>query len=207
MRILITAGPTREHWDDVRFLSSGATGRLGIEIARAAADAGHESVLVLGPTHLEAPALPVVRVEPVVSARDMLAACLEHWPTCHALVATAAVADFRPAERHRGKRAKSGDGATLRLERNPDVLATLAADKGDRRVLGFALQVDDGEHLARAKLVAKHLDGIVLDGPAALGVGVADFRLLLPDGSAREFPATSKADLARHVVAFLADGV
>lgn len=207
MRILITAGPTREHWDDVRFLSSGATGRLGIEIARAAADLGHESVLVLGPTHLEPPVHPTIRVERVVSARDMLAACLESWPTCHALVATAAVADFRPAERHLGKRAKSGDGATLRLERNPDVLATLAADKGARRVLGFALQVEDAEHLAREKLVRKHLDGIVLDGPEALGVGAADFRLLLPDGTAREYPATSKADLARHLVAFVAYGV
>ena len=204
MRILITAGPTREHWDDVRFLSSGATGRLGIELARAAAAAGHHAMLVLGPTHLTPPDDPRITVARVVSARDMLAACLDHWPACDTLVATAAVADYRPADRHHGKRAKGDDPAVLRLERNPDILATLAARKGARRVLGFALQVEDGEALARGKLAAKHLDGIVLDGPEALGVGTADFRLLLPDGSARDFPATSKADLAAHLVAFLA---
>lgn len=208
MRILITAGPTREHWDDVRFLSSAATGRLGIALAQAATDAGHNAVLVLGPTHLTPTDHAALRVLRVVSARDMLAACEQAWPDCDALVATAAVADYRPAERHTGKRKKSGAGDEplhLPLTRNPDILATLAATKGARRVVGFALQVEDARENALRKLREKHLDGIVLDSPAAIGADVADFTLLLPDGSERAFPATSKSALAAHLVAFLAD--
>lgn len=204
MRLLITAGPTREHWDAVRFLSSAATGRLGIELARAARDAGHRAVLVLGPTHLTPPDDPAIEVERVVSARDMLAACRRHWATCDALVATAAVADYRPAERHAGKRTKTDGNVTLELARNPDILATLAAEKGTRRVLGFALQVEDARAHALRKLREKGLDGIVLDDPSALGAAAADFLLLLPDGSERAFPACSKADLARELVAVLA---
>ena len=203
MRILITAGPTREHWDAVRFLSSGATGRLGIELAAAAAQAGHEAVLVLGPTHLSVPEHARVRVERVVSARDMLAACERAWTNCDALVATAAVADYRPANEHAGKRTKTDGPLSLELLRNPDILATLAARKGARRVLGFALQVEDARENALRKLRDKHLDGIVLDSPAAIGASSADFTLLLPDGNARAFPNTSKADLAAHLIAFL----
>ncbi len=206
-RVLITAGPTREHWDAVRFLSSAATGRLGIEIAKAAAEAGLEAVLVLGPTHLADPASPRISVHRVVSARDMLAACEAEWPRCHALVATAAVADFRPAEREDGKRTKATAGDAIPLAPNPDILATLAASKGDRHVIGFALQADDdiGASLAKArgKLVRKNADAIVLDSPAAMGAATADFRVLTADGTVREYLATSKPDLAHELVRLL----
>ncbi len=203
LRVLVTAGPTREHWDRVRFLTSASTGRMGIEVARAAAEAGHEAVLVLGPTHLAPPEHPKLRTRHVVSALDMRDACAEEWPTCDALVATAAVSDYRPAEPHPGKPEKSTVPVVLRLERNPDILAELAATKGARRVIGFALQVEDADARARAKLARKHLDAIVLDSPAALGAEVSDFRLVLADGTHRDFPATSKADLARALVALL----
>jgi phosphopantothenoylcysteine decarboxylase/phosphopantothenate--cysteine ligase len=204
MRVLVTAGPTREHLDRVRFISSASTGLMGIEVAKAAAAAGHEAVLVLGPTHLAPPEGPRVRVRRVVSARDMLAACLDEWPNCDALVASAAVADRRPAHAHEGKPEKAADATTtLELVKNPDILAELAATKGMRRVIGFALQVEDAEARARAKLAKKNLDAVVLDGPSALGADRADFRLLLADGGSRDFPATSKADLAREIVALL----
>jgi phosphopantothenoylcysteine decarboxylase/phosphopantothenate--cysteine ligase len=204
MRVLVTAGPTREHWDHVRFLSSASTGLMGIEVAKAAAAAGHEAVLVLGPTHLDAPEGPRIRVRRIVSALEMLAACRAEWAACDALVATAAVADWRPAAPHEGKPEKAqSDETTLELVKNPDILAELAADKGARRVVGFALQVEDAEARARAKLAKKNLDAVVLDGPAALGADRADFRVILADGSARDFPATTKAELAREIVALL----
>jgi phosphopantothenoylcysteine decarboxylase/phosphopantothenate--cysteine ligase len=207
VRVLITAGPTHEHWDDVRFLGNRATGRLGIELAQACADAGHDAVLVLGPSHLAPPDSPRVDTLRVVSARDMLAACESRWPDCDALVATAAVADYRPAERHTGKRPKAGGGdeISLRLVRNPDIVATLARSKAGRPVVGFALQVEQGEERARAKLVGKDLDAIVLDSPAEIGAARGSFLLIPRAGAATPFDDVSKAELARALVSFLSD--
>jgi phosphopantothenoylcysteine decarboxylase/phosphopantothenate--cysteine ligase len=203
LRVLVTAGPTREHIDRVRFLTSASTGLMGIEVAKAAAAAGHDVVLVLGPTHLAAPADPRIEVRPIVSALDMLAACREAWPRCDALVASAAVADWRPASSHPGKPEKTDLAATLDLVKNPDILAELASAKGVRRVIGFALQIEDAENRARRKLAAKNLDAVVLDGPSALGADRADFRILLASGEIRERPATTKSAIAREVVALL----
>lgn len=206
MRILVTAGPTREHMDRVRFLSNAATGRMGIEVARAAAGAGHDAVLVLGPTDVAPPADPRIRVVHVVSADDMLAACLAQWPACDALVATAAVSDFRFAVRHGGKPEKPAGPQTVDLVPNPDILATLAAAKGARRVVGFALQVEDAELRAREKLHRKHCDLVVLDSPAAMGARRADFTLIPREGEVRRMPGATKADVALAIVDFLATG-
>lgn len=203
MRVLVTAGPTREHWDDIRFLTSAATGRLGIELARALTEAGHACELVLGPTHLEPPAVDALSVHRVVGARDMLAACLSVWDDCDAVVATAAVADYRPAERHVGKRTKGDGPLTLELVRNPDVLATLAADRGRRIAVGFALQVEDALAHARRKLVGKRLDAIVLDDPSAMGAHAADFRILRADGSVTDPLRLDKRALAGRLVELL----
>lgn len=203
MRVLVTAGPTREHWDRVRFLTSAATGRLGILLAEALARRGHGCDLVLGPTHLSAPADDAIAVHAVVSARDMLAACERVWPACDALVATAAVADYRPAVRHAGKRAKGDGPLALELERNPDVLATLAQARGRRPAIGFALQVDDALAHARRKLVEKDLDAIVLDAPEAMGGGAADFTILRRDGSRADLPGLAKSALAERLVDLL----
>ncbi len=203
MRVLVTAGPTREHWDRVRFLTSAATGRLGIEFARALVRRGHTVALVLGPTTVVPPSLDGLEVRRVVSALDMLAACESLWPDCDAAVGTAAVADYRPAQQHEGKRAKTDGPVTLELVRNPDVIATLAQGKGRRPVIGFALQVDDGEEHARRKLVAKDLDAIVLDRPEAMGDVVADYRILHRDGTWTECPGLDKPALAERLVDLL----
>ncbi len=203
MRILITAGPTREPLDAVRFLTNAATGRLGIEIAEAAVRAGHEADLVLGPTHLAPPQHAGITVRRVTTALEMLAACEAAWPACDALIATAAVSDWRPVTAAAGKPDKASTARTLDLVPNPDIVATLAATKGRRTVIGFALQVEDAVARARAKLVAKNLDAIVLDSPAALGADRADFTILRADGSSEPLPACTKGDLADRLVAAL----
>jgi phosphopantothenoylcysteine decarboxylase/phosphopantothenate--cysteine ligase len=203
LRVLITAGPTREYWDSVRFLSSASTGLMGIEMARIAAAAGHEAVLVLGPTHLPPPEHPRIEVYRVESALEMLRVCREEWEECDALVATAAVADYRPANPIKGKPEKADGVVMLELARNPDILAQLAATKGKRPVVGFALQVEDAEARAKRKLVRKKIDAVVLDSPAAFGATHGDFILILANGSMRVLAGASKADVAREILAII----
>lgn len=199
---LVTAGPTREHLDDVRFLSNASSGAMGYAVAAAARAAGCDVVLVSGPTNLPAPA-GVRRVE-VVSALDMLAACQEVYPRCDLLFAVAAVADHRPAARAEGKPSKA-ERCTLELVANPDIVATLAADKGRRVVVGFALDavgVEPGEQQARAlhKLRRKHLDFIVLNDARALGATSSAVTVLDAHGTATAWPPQSKQVTAARLV-------
>ena len=126
MNILVTAGPTREYLDDVRFLSNGSSGRMGFACAAEARRRGHRVCIVAGPTPVEPPA-GAIRV---TSTLEMLRAVERHFGWCDALIMTAAVSDYRPARRVRGKIKKSGATETLRLVRTPDILARLGAKKG-----------------------------------------------------------------------------
>lgn len=203
-RVVVTAGPTREHVDPVRFLSNESSGRMGFAIAAAAAAAGCQVTLVAGPVQLETPR-GVRRVD-VVSARDMLAATRAAFAEADALFMAAAVADWRPARRLAGKWRKKDDGserATLELVRNPDVLATLARTKGERLVVGFALETADGLRRAQAKLRRKHLDYIVLNDASALNAARAAVTILGRDGSRRELRALSKERIATALIALL----
>lgn len=164
MRILVTAGATCEDIDPVRYITNRSSGRMGYAVAAAAAEAGHEVVLVSGPTALPCP--PGVRRIDVRSADDMLAACLAEFPACEAVVLVAAVADYKPAEFSPAKIKKSDADLTLRLTRTPDVAARLAEIKGDRVIVGFALETDAGRSNAEKKLKAKGFDAIVLNSPA-----------------------------------------
>lgn len=204
LRVLVTAGPTREHVDPVRFLTNESSGRMGFAIAAAAARAGHTVVLVAGPVALATP--PGVRRIDVVSARDLLAACRREFPRCDALYMAAAVADWRPARQLAGKwRAKDGGArhTTLALVRNPDVLATLTARKGARLVVGFALETGAGLARARAKLARKRADFVVLNGPLALNAARTSVNILGRDGSTRAITRASKERVARELVRLL----
>ncbi|TAH36878.1 MAG: phosphopantothenoylcysteine decarboxylase [Planctomycetota bacterium] len=198
MRVLVTAGPTREPLDPVRYLSNRSSGRMGYAVARALLRAGHKVVLVTGPTALRPPAgASVVRVE---TAREMLAACRRHWRNCDAVVAVAAVADWRPA-RAAAVKLKRGDAATtLELVANPDILATLARTKGRRLAVGFALESGDGRQEAWRKLRGKNLDAIVLNGPRAQGAARATLQLLRADGGEARLGPAAKEVLARRLV-------
>src|SRR5262245_4894978 len=133
---LVTAGPTREHLDDVRFLSNGSSGRMGYAIAEALRDGGHEVHLVAGPTELARPA--GIDFVPVVSALEMQQQVERLFPRVSLVFAVAAVADHRPSQRAPGKPAKAKGSFTIELVPNPDILAELGRKKGSRTLVGFA---------------------------------------------------------------------
>jgi phosphopantothenoylcysteine decarboxylase/phosphopantothenate--cysteine ligase len=197
-RVLITAGPTREHLDDVRFLTNASTGRLGVELARAAKRRGARVTLLLGPAEVEPPAgVETVRV---TSTADLLAAARKAAPEADLVLFAAAPSDFRPARRARGKPPREAGERTLALVPTPDVAATLGRGKGRRVHVGFALEVRGGERRARAKLARKRFDAIVLNGPENVGAGGGEASWIAPGCAAEPLSTRSKAILARQVV-------
>jgi phosphopantothenoylcysteine decarboxylase/phosphopantothenate--cysteine ligase len=157
-RVLITAGPTRERLDPVRFISNRSSGKMGFAVAQAARAAGAEVVLVSGPVSLPTP--PGVRRIEVESAADMLAAVLRELPGTDIFISTAAVADYRPVRAAPHKIKKGSDTLEVSMERTPDVLATVAARPERPFVVGFAAETESVEQNARAKLMKKNLDMI-----------------------------------------------
>jgi len=198
MRVLITAGPTREFIDDVRFLSNASSGRMGCALAQAARAAGAEVTFVCGPVACDPPDCDL-RVD-VVSAEDMRRAVLEHAPQADAVLMAAAVADYRPAQRIPGKLKKADEDRVLPLARTPDILAELGAQKGRRIHVGFALEVENARQNALRKLREKNCDLIVLNGPGAMGATHASVELLFAGGESEKLGDLSKAEIARRII-------
>ena len=179
MKFLITAGPTREAIDPVRFLSNGSTGTMGFEIAREAAARGADVTLLAGPVALDTPP-GVTRID-IESAEDLHRAAMAH-AEADLIIASAAVSDYAPAAPSDRKLKKTGDDLTLTLRRTPDVLKALGEQRTDGQTLvGFALETHDGEANARAKLEKKHLDWVVLNiqGEDGAGFGTGTNRVVL----------------------------
>ena len=200
-RVVVTAGPTHEHIDPVRYLANESSGKMGFEIARAAARLGDAVVLVAGPVELTTPA-GVKRVD-VVSARDMARATREAFAAADALFMAAAVADWRPRRKRAGKWTEKDAGgrfATLELVRNPDILASLGRRKAGRLLVGFALETSAGVARARAKMKRKKTDYIVLNDASALGADRSTVDVLGRDGSRIRLERLSKRAIARHLV-------
>ncbi|WP_417387549.1 phosphopantothenoylcysteine decarboxylase [Gimesia sp.] len=167
MRILITAGPTREYLDDVRYLSNASSGQMGYALARSAIAAGHEVALVSGPVTIPPPAgCELYQVE---TTDEMFAQCEKLFSNCDGVIGTAAVCDYRIKTRKPGKIAKTGEAITLELVETIDVLAELGSQKGDRWVMGFALESQDARFNAVRKLYSKKCDAIVLNSVSAIG--------------------------------------
>ncbi len=216
LRFVITAGPTREHIDPVRFLSNPSTGKMGFAVARAAARRGHDVTLVAGPVSLKTP--KGVRRVDVTSARDMLAAAEEALAGRHAqkrshdpltvFVATAAVADWRPAKCAARKLKKGQMSDTLKLVRNPDILKTLSlrAAREPRTTLfiGFAAETNDVISEARRKCREKGLEMIVANDVTKKGSGFGTdtncVTFLRKDGSVERLPLMTKAAVATRIV-------
>ncbi|MDP3069449.1 MAG: phosphopantothenoylcysteine decarboxylase [Opitutaceae bacterium] len=202
-RCLLTAGPTREHLDPVRFLSNGSSGKMGYALAAAAAARGWHVDLVSGPVVLAAP--EGVSVHRVVSAADMLAACEPLFPSCDLFIAVAAVADYRPTSISAQKEKKTGGPLTLELVPTVDILRTLAARKQPHQtVVGFAAETHDVEAYARLKLASKKLDWIVGNDVSRPEVGMnADDNavfVLSAAGELQKFGPAKKTEVARFIL-------
>jgi phosphopantothenoylcysteine decarboxylase/phosphopantothenate--cysteine ligase len=204
VNILVSAGPTREWIDDVRFLSNESSGVMGYAVATAARDRGHRVVLVSGPTSLPRPAgVEFIAVE---SAVEMRGACLAAFRAADAAVMVAAVADYRPADRAPGKIKKESDELVLRLVKNPDILAELGMMRGRRTLVGFALEAAPLETAlahARGKLERKGADLIVLNRPASFGGPAAHDVVLVSEREAVPLGIISKSRLAERLVEFV----
>ncbi len=208
-RWLVTAGPTYEKIDSVRFIGNYSSGKMGFALAEALAEAGAEVELVTGPTHLNA-THQRINVHRVESAREMYAAATGLFPQCNGAILSAAVADYRPAEQADHKLKKQGDeGMTLTLVQNPDILATLGTMKQPgQRLVGFALETDNELQNAEGKLKRKNLDYIVMnslrDAGAGFGVDTNKVTILGADGSRMKSPLMSKQEVARMIVSTVA---
>ena len=201
--LLVTAGPTREELDPMRFLSNHSSGKMGYAIARAAAERGARVHLVAGPTALIPP--PGVELRAVVSARDMHAAVMALAADCSIIVKAAAVADYRPCCRQTQKIKKGSESTlTLELQRNPDILAELGRLPGNRLLVGFAAETEQLLDNARRKLQDKNLDLIVANDLTAEGAGFAGdtnvVRLIYRDGRVEDLPQMSKELLAHRLL-------
>ena len=200
-KILVTAGPTREAIDPVRYLSNASSGKMGYAIAEAAARRGATVVLVSGPVEIPPP--HGVTLRRVGTAREMHAAVLHERAGCHAIFMVAAVSDYAPREAPR-KLKKTGGPMTLVLEEGPDILAELGATKGAEILVGFAAETDDLLGNAAAKLTSKGADFIVANDVAAPGIGIGSDRnavtILGRTGGTHAIPEGSKREVAEAIL-------
>jgi phosphopantothenoylcysteine decarboxylase/phosphopantothenate--cysteine ligase len=197
--VLVTAGPTREEIDPVRFLSNYSSGKMGYAIARAACNRGAQVLLVSGPVNLAAP--KGVQTIPVATAQEMYRAVMELADSADLIIKAAAVADFRPVLRGDQKMKKgSSETMSIELQRNPDILAELGQRKGSRVLVGFAAETEELLKHAREKLENKNLDMIVANDVTQDGAGFDGdtniVRFLTADGSVEELPQMTKEGVA-----------
>ena len=200
--VLVTAGPTCEDLDPVRFISNRSSGKMGYSVAEAAARRGAKVILISGPTALETPE-GVERID-VRTAEEMLRAVQARFSPASIAIFAAAVADYRPAEPATTKIKRTKEPLTIRLEPNPDILATLAKEKGDRLVVGFAAETDQVAENARKKLTQKNADLIVANDVAAEGAGFdVDTNIVTifsRDSRDLPLPRMTKAEVAQRIL-------
>ncbi len=200
--VLVTAGPTCEDLDPIRFLTNRSSGKMGYALADAALRRGARVILVSGPTALTPPAgLEFIRVR---STEEMHRAVLDRAAECTVIIKAAAVGDYRPVAHHTEKLKRGAGRLTIELEATPDILADLAREKGDRILVGFAAETDHMAEHARQKLVAKRADLIVANDVTQEGAGFDEetniVTLFLRDGREVSLPRLSKFDVANRVL-------
>ncbi|MEC1541652.1 bifunctional phosphopantothenoylcysteine decarboxylase/phosphopantothenate--cysteine ligase CoaBC [Bacillus subtilis] len=201
--VVITAGPTREAVDPVRFFTNKSTGKMGYALAEAAVQLGARVTLISGPVSLDQPK-DLAEFIPVQSAADMREAVLSVYDASDIVIKTAAVADFTPKTVFDHKMKKQDGGMTLELKRTVDILKELGEKKKEQILVGFAAETQDIEHYARKKLAAKNLDLIVANDVKANGAGFgADTNIVtifFKDGHKRELPIMSKLDVSFEIL-------
>jgi phosphopantothenoylcysteine decarboxylase / phosphopantothenate---cysteine ligase len=218
MRILITAGPTREYIDPVRFITNGSSGRMGYAVAAAALRRGHDVTLLTGPVATQPPEstrpaagkvarVGACRVVPFISVDGLSAAMRKHFPSADAVVMAAAVGDFRPARVSRRKLSRRGGPITLRLVPTKDVLAGAAAGKKPGQIV-LAFAVEDGPRnravaKATSEMRRKNADFVLVNTPAAMGASQSEACILSPSGVALPWGRRNKSALAARIVRVL----
>ncbi|WP_096086720.1 bifunctional phosphopantothenoylcysteine decarboxylase/phosphopantothenate--cysteine ligase CoaBC [Agaribacterium haliotis] len=204
-KVVITAGPTREAIDPVRYISNHSSGKMGYALAEAAAEAGARTTLISGPCNIDAPER--VNVEYVISAMQMHQSALEHARDADVFIAAAAVADYRLAEPSKEKIKKSDDTLTLTLVKNPDIVADIAAAGQQTFVVGFAAETEALLEHAQSKLNKKKLDMIIANDVSAAGIGFNSddnaVTVLSSEGKT-ELGQRSKKQLARELIRTIA---
>lgn len=198
-RLLVTAGPTHEAIDAVRYIANRSSGRMGIALAEAGRAAGWDVTLLLGPVHAAPP--DAIRTERFISTEDLRRLLDAHFPQCDLLIMAAAVADFTPAQTHAGKLPRRPDRQNLELIRTPDLVAGCAARRQPhQRIVGFALEEADQLHQrARTKLSSKKLDAIVANALDTMDSDSISASILTPDGVVHTPPTSGpihKSDFA-----------
>jgi len=201
MRILLTAGPTREYLDDVRFLSNASSGRMGYALAEAALSRGHQVVLVSGPVSLSPP--PGCEFHPVETSGEMHEACLRLLPGCDGVIGAAAVCDYRPREPTSGKMSKTGNPLVLDLVETADILADLGRRKEHRWIVGFALEAQNARANALRKLASKNCDAIVLNHPQAIGSPENSIELIDRSGETAARWSGDKLMISRSLIQWI----
>jgi phosphopantothenoylcysteine decarboxylase / phosphopantothenate---cysteine ligase len=202
-KVLVTAGPTCEPIDPVRFIGNYSSGLMGFSIAEEAAYRGAEVTLIAGPTHLKTHHPHISRID-VSTALEMLEKTLEFFPTSDITIMSAAVADFTPANPENRKIKKSGDGLALELKATKDILAELGKQKsGNQKLIGFALETDNALDNAQKKLNTKNLDLIVLNSLQDKGAGFATatnkVTIINRQGKQFDYPLKSKKEVASDI--------
>ena len=193
MRILITAGPTREPIDAVRYLSNRSSGRMGASLASAALARAHEVTLILGPVAIPMPRTHRIEVE---TAAEMQRAVMGEFPDHDALIMAAAVADYRPKRTHSGKIDRQGP-MTLELEPTDDIIASASRSKRpDQRTVAFSLETAGDVDRARQKMLRKGVDLMVYNPTATMNSETVEAVLLYPDGRAEQLASRDKAEFA-----------
>jgi phosphopantothenoylcysteine decarboxylase/phosphopantothenate--cysteine ligase len=204
-KIMITAGPTYEKIDPVRYISNYSSGKMGFALAEECASQGAEVVLICGPVSLKT-VHPSIRRVDVESAEEMYRAALDCFPAMDAGILCAAVADYKPLHFSESKmKRKDGEGLTLELIPNPDIAATLGKMKKPEQLLvGFALETEDGQMHAEEKLRKKNLDFIVLnslkDEGACFRQDTNKITIMDTQGNVKEFPLKTKKEAAKDIV-------
>lgn len=198
MRILITAGPTREFFDTVRFISNPSSGRMGFALAHAARRRGHQVVLIAGPVDLQPPG--GVETISVVSAEQMFRASLKAFTNCDAAIMTAAVCDYRPASVLAHKLKKRAAPRIVKLLPTRDIAAHLGGIKRDRVIVGFAMEDQNARRHAETKRRKKNCDAMVLNGFANIGSTRATVEILRADGRWSKPVSGTKLQIANRVV-------
>ncbi|MBP6978674.1 MAG: bifunctional phosphopantothenoylcysteine decarboxylase/phosphopantothenate--cysteine ligase CoaBC [Bacteroidales bacterium] len=205
--VLISAGPTHEAIDPVRYIANHSTGTMGFALAEEAADRGASVILISGPTLLKTNNVNIHRID-VTSASEMYQECIRHFPACNIAIMSAAVADFRPIKTATQKIKKNTASLTLTLEPTEDILRTMGENKKPHQVLvGFALETDNEQVNAREKLHNKNLDLIVLnslrDKGAGFGYGTNKITLIDKDNQSLSFDIKPKQEVAKDIFDWL----